>query len=131
MYISPTEANPVKVVDILLHEMIHAVVGCEHGHKGPFRTLAKDFGFAGKMTATYADEGTALETLLKGITNKLGPYPHAAMKKKDGARSYPYKWSRLMSMTDRSYTVTISPRVMEEHGRPVDPWGDEMVDFVK
>ena len=131
MYISPTEASPVKVLDILLHEMIHAVVGCEHGHKGPFRTLAKDFGFAGKMTATYADEGSALEALLVGIADKVGPYPHAAMQKKDSARSYPYKWSRLMSVNDAVYTVTISPRVMKQHGRPSDPWGDEMVDFVK
>ena len=36
-----------------------------------------------------------------------------------------------MSVNDPKYTVTISPRVMEEHGRPSDPWGDEMVDFVK
>ena len=53
------------------------------------------------------------------------------MTKKDSARKYPYKWSRLMSVNDSKYTVTISPRVMEEHGRPVDPWGDEMVDFVR
>ncbi len=131
MYISPTEAAPVKVLDILLHEMIHAVVGCEHGHKGPFRDMAKGFGFAGKMTSTYAEEGSALEALLVTISEELGPYPHAAMTKKDSARVYPYKWSRLMSVNDHAYTVTISPRIMEEHGRPVDPWGDVMVDFVK
>ncbi len=131
MYVSPTEAEPVEVLDTLLHELIHAVVGCEHGHKGPFKTLAKDFGFAGKMTSTYAEEGSPLKALLVSIAGELGPYPHAAMTKKDSARTYPYKWTRLMSETDNAYTVTISPRVMEEHGRPIDPWGQEMVDFVK
>ncbi len=131
MYVSPTEANPVRVLDILLHEMIHAVVGTKEGHKGPFKTLAKDFGLAGKMTVTYTEPGSALEALLKDIATKVGPYPHAAMTKKDSARSYPYKWSRLMSVNDASYTVTISPRIMKAHGRPSDPWGDEMVDFVK
>lgn len=131
MYISPTEAEPVEVLDTLLHEMVHAVVGCEHGHKGPFRLLAKEIGFAGKMASTYAEKGSDLEAKLIGIADQLGPYPHAAMTKKDSARVYPYKWSRLMSVNDKGYTVTISPRVMEEHGRPVDPWGDEMVDFEK
>ncbi len=132
MYISPTQDSPVKVLDILLHETIHAAVGCEHGHKGPFRTVAKAFGLAGKMTSTYAEEGSDVEALLIGIAYQLGPYPHAAMTKTDkAARVYPYKWSRLMSVNDKRYTVTISPRVMEAHGRPVDPWGDEMVDFVK
>lgn len=132
MYISPTVDSPVKVLDILLHEMIHACVGCKEGHKGPFRIMAKSFGFAGKMTSTYAEEGSALEALLIGVADKLGHYPHAAMTKTDkAARVYPYKWSRLMSESDNSYTVTISPRVMEAHGRPLDPWGAEMVDFVK
>ena len=131
MYVSPTEAEPVAVLDTLLHEMVHAVVGCEHGHKGPFRTMAKEIGFAGKMTSTYAEEGSALKAMLMGMADKLGPYPHAAMSKNDSARSYPYKWVRLMSITDNKYTVSMSPRHLENSGRPVDPWGDEMVDFVK
>ena len=131
MYVSPTESEPVEVLDTLLHELIHDVDGCESGHKGRFKTMAKDFGFAGPMKSTYAAEGSPLKASLVGIAEALGPYPHAAMTKKDGARNYPYKWSRLMSETDNSYTVTISPRVMEEHGRPVDPWGGAMVDFVK
>lgn len=129
MYISPTVDGPVKVLDVLLHEMVHAVVGCEHGHKGPFRKLAKEIGFSGKMTATYAEEGSALEALLVGMADSLGPYPHAAMTKKDSARAYPYKWVRLMSINDNSYTLSMSPRHLEKSGRPADPWGDEMVDF--
>ena len=131
MYISPTEAEPVKVLDTLLHEMIHAVVGCEHGHKGPFKEMAKAFGFSGPMKSTFAAAGSVLEASLVSISEKLGAYPHAAMMKKDRARVYPYKWSRLIAVSDNSYTVTISPRIMFEHGRPIDPWGDEMVDFVK
>lgn len=133
MYVAPTESDPVQVLDVLLHEMIHAVVGCEHGHRGPFKKMAKEIGLAGKMTATYAEEGSAVEALLKDIAGKIGPYPHASMTKTGGGakRKYPYIWKRLMSVNESSYTITISPRVMEEHGRPVDPWGEEMVDWVK
>ncbi len=131
MYISPTEADAARVLDILLHEMIHAVVGTKYGHKGPFRTLAKDFGLAGKMTATYAEEGSPLKALLVIIAGKLGPYPHAAMTKKEVTKANPYKWTRLMSPSDGHYVVTISPKMVEQHGLPVDPWGDEMVEWVK
>lgn len=133
MYVAPTESEPVQVLDVLLHEMIHAVVGCEHGHRGPFKKMAQEIGLAGKMTATYAEPGSDLHALLQDIAAKIGDYPHAAMTKKgpSGKRVYPYVWKRLMSVKDSSYTITISPRVMEEHGRPVDPWGEEMIDWVK
>ncbi len=50
----PTIFNdPSRVLDVLLHEMIHAVCP-EAGHRGMFRTLARRVGLTGKMTATVA-----------------------------------------------------------------------------
>ncbi len=37
---------------VLLHEMIHAAVGIDAGHKGPFKRAAIAVGLAGPMTAT-------------------------------------------------------------------------------
>lgn len=75
--ISPTQSDPVQVLAILLHEMIHAAVGLQEGHKGNFRKVAKATGLEGKMTATVP--GAALIVDLKEIAASLGAYPHATL----------------------------------------------------
>ena len=63
----PTIFNePSRVLDVLLHEMIHAAVP-EAGHRGPFRKLALRCGLTGKMTSTVAgpDLKSKFETWLK------------------------------------------------------------------
>lgn len=77
LFISPEMDEPTRVLDILVHELVHAVVGNEHGHRGPFKELAKALGLEGKMTATVA--GEELRERLEGIAAKLGPYPHASL----------------------------------------------------
>lgn len=77
MLISPTLDDAVRVLDVLVHECIHAAVGCEHKHSGPFRKLAKRLGLEGKMTATVA--GPELAKSLGVLADQLGPYPHASI----------------------------------------------------
>lgn len=129
MFICPTQADPVRVLDILLHEMIHASVGIEAGHKKPFRDVVKTFGLKGKVTATYAEPGTECHTKLAEIAKALGRYPHAPMRKVEAEKKSKggSGWVRLMSINDEGYKVVISPKVLEASGFPVDPWGDEMV----
>ena len=67
--------NPLEALDVLAHELVHATVGNEHGHRGPFKTLARAIGLEGKLTATTA--GPELEKHLKGIVKTLGKYPHS------------------------------------------------------
>lgn len=69
--------EPVHVLDVLTHEIVHAVVGNEHGHKGPFRKCALAVGLTGKMTATVA--GDDLTAKLKTISKRLGKFPHATI----------------------------------------------------
>jgi hypothetical protein len=68
----------------LVHEMLHALVGVECKHKGPFAKAAKACGLEGKPTATFA--GAELLEALANIQGVLGEYPHAritpAMKEK-------------------------------------------------
>ncbi len=117
------------MLDILLHELIHAQVGCEAGHKGPFKKLMKEFGLVGKATATYAEEGSDLWRQLSHISEQLGPYPHKAMQpmKKTKERGSMGGWVRLQSEHDEAYKVLCSPKMLDEHGVPLDPWGDKMV----
>ncbi len=70
----PTIFNtPSRVLDVLLHEMIHAVCP-EDGHRRRFPKLAKRCGLNGKMTATVA--GPELQEKLEGfLKDHLPPMP--------------------------------------------------------
>lgn len=127
IFICPTLGDdPVQVLHILLHEMIHASVGCECGHKGPFSRAAKAMGLQGKPTATYAEPGTPLHGQLEVLAEELGPYPHVILRKPTKKRPAGGGWVKLESVNDPEYILRISP-VAAESGMPVDPWGDEMV----
>ena len=77
IFISPKMDNAARVLDILAHEMVHAVVGSGHGHGKVFRQLAIVIGLTGKMTATIA--GEEFKRASEPILAKLGPYPHASL----------------------------------------------------
>jgi len=90
IFICPSQSDPVQVLAILLHELIHAAVGLECGHKGPFKRVALALGLEGKMTATTP--GAQLAADLSALADTLGAYPHAALntalsgRKKQGTR---------------------------------------------
>tara|TARA_Y100001963_G_C6749384_1_gene433332 strand:+ start:334 stop:909 length:576 start_codon:yes stop_codon:yes gene_type:complete len=69
--------NPMDVASILVHELVHAVVGNDKGHGKIFRECALKVGLTGKMTATVLSE--TLEERLKPIVADLGNYPHATL----------------------------------------------------
>ena len=90
IFISPVLADPVDIVGTVIHELVHAAVGLEAGHKAPFKRLATSLGLTGKMTATTV--GDSLRDRLEPVLEALGPLPHArftgqgSMRKKDGIR---------------------------------------------
>lgn len=77
IFISPRIADPVEVLEILTHELIHIVVGIGHGHRGPFPKCAETIGLEGKMTATRG--GEAFKRAIAPLIESLGPYPHSAL----------------------------------------------------
>lgn len=120
--------DPARVLDVLLHEMVHAAVGCECGHKGPFAEAARALGLDGKLTATVASP--KLRERLVEMATKLGPYPHSVMR---GGAVEPKTWKAgktkrlvLRSVNDEDYWVYMSRDMYVAHGAPVDPWGDEL-----
>jgi len=82
IFISPKLGDAETVLATVLHELVHAAVGLEHKHKGPFRKAAVAVGLEGKMTATVP--GDALKATFAAWVAKAGPYPAAAL---DGATS--------------------------------------------
>ena len=77
IFVSPELADALRVLDVLVHELIHDYVGLDCGHKGAFKRLAQDVGLEGKMTATVA--GDALRLELERVALLCGHYPHEAL----------------------------------------------------
>lgn len=78
IFITPSIGNASRIADIHTHELIHATVGLEAGHKKPFVDCMKALGLEGKPTATTA--GTKWHDWADPILEELGPLPHAALK---------------------------------------------------
>lgn len=122
IFISPVLGDPVEVLAVLVHEVVHAVVGIECGHGGPFRKCATAVGLVGKMTATTA--GPELTARLNEMLKKLGTYPHAALKGSGGAKK---QGTRLLKVEcgECGYTVRTTQKWLDV-GLPTCPCGCEM-----
>jgi hypothetical protein len=77
IFVSPILQDPLRILDVLLHELVHAAVGVKCGHRGRFVTVARACGLEGKPTATIA--GSNLRSRLNALSVELGPLPHAAL----------------------------------------------------
>lgn len=122
--ISPEKDDPVQVLGILLHEMVHASDDGESGHKGYFRRTAQALGLEGKMTATTI--GADLRVKLQHIADDLGPYPHAALV--PGARRVGKQGTRMLKIVcpDDGYTLRTTQKWLQALGFPTCPCGNEM-----
>jgi hypothetical protein len=49
IFIAPNQAEPVVVLDILIHELVHAVDDCKSGHGVGFKKIATDVVLQGPM----------------------------------------------------------------------------------
>lgn len=130
IFICPSQDDPIEILQILLHELIHACVGLSCGHKGDFARMARAVGLQGKLTATVVHKGTPLHNELDAMARKIGPYPHKAMTKQKRVVKR-VKRVTLVSPQDPEYRVTICQSVLQEHGPPTDPWGNDLVNKKK
>ena len=88
IFISPRIAESMQVLGTLLHELIHATVGCKYGDRKEFSQAARMLGLVGPPTAT--EVGPELAQVLGVFVTQMGPYPHAPIvmqqKPKVGSR---------------------------------------------
>ena len=116
-------ADAVEVLGVVIHEIVHAVVGTKEGHKGAFAKLAKCLGLTGKMTATTI--GAELRPRLEGIIAEIGPYPHAALNPQAGDRKK-QSTRMLKAVCDEcGYTVRLTQKWVDV-GLPTCPCGGGM-----
>jgi hypothetical protein len=88
-------SDSIDVLGTLLHELIHASIGTQHGHRKVFSQAARKVGLDGPPTATIV--GDALRPMLQAYVERVGPYPHPAIraiaKEKKGSRLRLYECS--------------------------------------
>lgn len=78
IFIRPDCNESIRALFVLAHELTHAAVGLQHGHKGDFAVVALGLGFARPLTH-YREPAGALLDWLTAIAAEVGPIPHAAL----------------------------------------------------
>ncbi len=75
--VSPFIDEPLRVLGILVHEVVHTVVGLKAGHLAPFSQCAKAVGLEGPWSGTTESPTLVIE--MARWVRALGEYPHAAL----------------------------------------------------
>lgn len=125
IFISPVVSKPVKVLEVLVHECVHAAVGLTEKHRGRFKRIAVELGLRGKMTSTHA--GGELTAELEVIAKMLGKYPHGAL---DPAmrpvKKQPTRLLKAVASECCGYLVRVTLKWLDEEGEPLCPHGEKM-----
>lgn len=117
--VTPDVKDPVKVLDILVHELIHvATPGARHGKE--FKELATKVGHTGRMPSSH---GTPeLLKKLGQLLSALGPYPHAVFHADNQTKPKGEKTSvKYVSPEVEGYSCWVSKKQAAEIGAPICP----------
>lgn len=122
IFVAPDQNDPVRILDILLHELGHACLP-DAGHKKPFKQFMAAVGLEGKATATVASED--LRGKLEKMAETLGEYPHSTLNGKTGGEKK--QGTRLVKVECPccGYIVRTTAKWIET-GLPSCPQGTEM-----
>ena len=113
--------GPQGVLSVLLHEVVHAVVGIPAKHGPKFKDCATAVGLEGKMTSTVA--GPILLVTLAEWAEKLGAYPHSKIDPGLSGRKKQTTRMRKCTCTDPEcgFTVRTTTKWIEAVGAPWCP----------
>ena len=78
IFIRADRSEPVDVLGILVHELVHAALPVDAGHGKLFRALALKLGLDGPMRHTVP--GPMLQRHLTALAEELGSLPHARLE---------------------------------------------------
>jgi hypothetical protein len=129
IFISPYISDTPEVAATVVHELGHAAVGSEAKHGALFRAMMKAVGLEGKPTSTHA--GDELTVQLVAITDKLGPYPHAALKASEVDKKKQSTRLIKAECPGCGYVIRTTRKWIDEAGLPTCPCGEEFVEEEK
>ena len=132
VFIHPTLDDGARVLDVLLHETVHAALPVGTGHRAPFRRAVTACGLAGKPTATIVEAGSPLADEIGRWLEALGDYPHAAVstanRKKQTTRMLRVSCSCRGMDAREQYSVRMTRKWLDEMGAPSCPCGEIMLE---
>ena len=105
LIMSEAIADPIEMLSILMHEIVHAVAGNECGHRGPFIDLAKYIGLKRPWTSTTPTPECV--EALKDVMKVIGRMPHA-----------PIIASELAKKKQKTYMLKIFCEECDDEGEP-------------
>lgn len=126
IFVTPAIHGPLRVLDTLLHELIHAVVGQDAGHKGPFKRVALAVGLEPPMTCTIPSQ--ALEQRLTALAGQLGLYPHAAITADRTHKVQSTRLIKVVAVKCCQYTARTTRTWLEEQGNLRCPHNSPLVE---
>ncbi len=122
VFVSPLVAEPLPVLEVLVHELVHTAVGTRARHGPPFRRLALALGLQGRMPNTVA--GPELSARLAEIAANLGAFPHAGLVADSGRHKQTTRLHKV-ACPDCGYTARITAKWIAA-GLPICPCGSAM-----
>jgi hypothetical protein len=125
--IHPKLANPLKVFEVLVHELCHATSGA-FNHGVNFQKIANTMHLkaigSGRQPWKSTVGNDQFESIYSDIIDSLGDYPHAELK---SDRQIKKQTTRLLKACCPScgYTVRLTQKWADQ-GLPTCPCGDDL-----
>ena len=122
IFIRPDQADPVAVLSLLVHELVHSVLPSTVKHGKEFRIVATRVGLEGPMRQTQP--GPMLRERLNALAKTLGPLPHGKLNFNGGSSDVPKRQKSRMLKAECGkacgYTIRLAAKWARE-GLPVCP----------
>ena len=128
IFIVPSLSDAVQVLDVLTHELVHAVDDCKHGHGKEFKAIALSVGLEGPRMRS-ASAGQLLRGRLTAIAAALGPFPHGKLSRRPPRAMNPNPPRAKCPQCEYRLAIPkkflhIGPPICPEHKVPMEAVGD-------
>lgn len=120
IFVSPAVDKTQNVLATLTHELVHAVDDCKSGHKKDFIKIAREIGFEAEWTSSE-NRTDALTEKLQAIAEKLGEFPHAAIRQEERPSTQKTYLLKLTCAHDDEYKLRMTRKMLDEYGAPICP----------
>lgn len=122
IFVSPVVSDALGALIVVAHELVHAVDDCKSAHKSGFIKIAKEIGFTPKWTVATEDVITdAFREKLEAIAEKLGTYPHAAIRPTERPQVQKTYMLKVVCVEDEDYFVRMTQTKLDDYGAPICP----------
>ncbi|WP_321471186.1 hypothetical protein [uncultured Paludibaculum sp.] len=120
IFISPFLQDAGQVGHVLVHELVHAAVGNEAGHKGEFIVGAKKLGLMKPWTATTASPELEERLVPRFPT---ATFPHATLDATMVEKMRKKQSTRMVKVEcdECGYTARTTKKWLEDKGAPICP----------